>query len=384
VKKETDKMTARDRILKTLAGAIPDRVPVCPIVFENYIRQHYSNPEIDVSEVTVKFLADIDADIIHRNCYPWLYLFVVTPGPINDNWEVSIGHHQVETRKTWNTTIRTPKGDLTLACKAFPMTPYEDAYAYSELPIKETRDLDVLLEYEPVWSRDDVDTSALRDAKALIADRGITCPWVQGVFNFAGLYYRKLEDLLMDPYHDEGFYRALMAHALEQNWTYLKVLLHSGADALAYGGNMAGGEVGPRFFEQFVLEYETELIRRIQNLGGRVIWHNCGKSSSLWDLYPKTGMDCFESLAQPPEGDTDLGEIKSKLGSHMTLSGGIDQKDFLLNASVVEVEQRVAEVLEIMKPAGGYILSTVDYLSEDTPIENVQTLVDAGKKYGGY
>ncbi len=377
-------LSARDRILKTLDGTIPDRVPVCPIVFENYIRQHYSDPEIDVPGATVRFLADIGADIIHRNCYPWLYLFVETTGPINDNWQVSIAHSQAETRKKWNTTIQTPKGDLTLVCEALPMTRYEEAYAYLELPIKETRDLDVLLEYEPAWSRDDVDTSALRETRALLAGRGITCPWVQGVFNFVGLYYRKLQDLLMDPYEDEGFYRALMAHALEQNWSYLKVLLDSGADALAYGGNMAGGEVGPRFFEQFVLEYETELIRRIHNSGGRIIWHNCGKVSSLLDLYPKTGMDCFESLAQPPEGDTDLGQAKSKLGSHMALSGGIDQKEFLLNASVAEVEQKVAEVLEVMKPAGGYILSTVDYLAEDTPLENVQALVDAGMKYGRY
>jgi hypothetical protein len=70
---------------------------------------------------------------------------------------------------------------------------------------------------------------------------------VQGVFNFAGLYYRNFEDLLMDPYGDEGFYRALMAHALEQNWSYLKLLLESGADAFSYGGNLAGGAVGPHF-----------------------------------------------------------------------------------------------------------------------------------------
>ena len=37
-----------------------------------------------------------------------------------------------------------------------------------------------------------------------------------------------------------------------------------------------------------------------------------------------------------------------------------------------------------MKPGGGYILSTVDYLAEDTPLENVQAFVDAGKKYGRY
>ncbi len=93
-------------------------------------------------------------------------------------------------------------------------------------------------------------------------------------------------------------------------------------------------------------------------------------------------MDCYESLAQPPEGDANLGVAKSKLGSHMVLSGGIDQKEFLLNASAAEVEQKVAETLEVMKPGGGYILSTVDYLAEGTPLENVQAFVDAGIKYG--
>ena len=107
-------------------------------------------------------------------------------------------------------------------------------------------------------------------------------------------------------------------------------------------------------------------------------------TQELWDLYPQTGMDCFESLAQPPEGDTDLGEVKSALGPHMALSGGIDQKEFMVNASVAEVAQKVAQVLEIMKPGGGYILSTVDYLAEDTPLEDVQAFVDAGMKYGRY
>ncbi len=377
-------MTSRHRILETLNGDIPDRVPICPIVFENYIRRHYADPGINVSEATVKFLSDLGADIMHRNCFPWLYLFVETTGPVSDNWQVAIEHSRAASGKRWSTTIRTPKGDLSVACEAKPMTSYEDAYAYLELPIKGQRDLDILLEYEAAWSPDDVDTSALRRARALIGDSGITCPWAQGVFNFAALYYRKFEDLLMDPYQDEAFYRAMMQHALEQNWSYLKVLLANGADALAYGGNMAGGEVGPAFFEKYVLEYETELIRRIHDAGGRIVWHNCGKSSSLWDLYPKTGMDCFESLAQPPEGDTDPGEAKSRLGPHMALSGGIDQKEFLLNASEAEVEDKVAELLEIMKPGGGYILSTVDYLSEDTPIENIKAFVDAGKRYGSY
>lgn len=377
-------ISGEERIRKTLAREPIDRVVVCPMVFENYIAKHYSGRGLSLSEATIRFYDEIGSDMIHRNCYPWLYLFVETTGPVSENWDVKIEEQSAPEQRAWSTRISTPKGSLDIQCESARVTEHEEAYAYRSLPIKSQNDLDLLLEYEPRWRLQDLNVAALQQTKKLLGDRGVTCPWAQGVFNFAGLYYRNLENLMMDPYVDEGFYRALMKHVLEQNWSYLKLLLETGADMFAYGGNMAGGELGPQFFENFVLEYEKELIRRIHSAGGRIIWHNCGKAAVLFDLYPQTGMDCFESLAQPPEGDTDLAEAKKRLGPHMTLAGGIDQKEFMVKASPSEVKDRVAAVLDIMKPGGGYLLSTVDYLAEDTPMANIKAFVESGMNYGRY
>lgn len=372
----------RERILKALRGEAGASIPVSPILFSNYVRKYFNDPEADIVEKTAELYVLLGADTIHRNCFPLLYFFVDAPGPLSADWQVEITTERQGEKTVWTTRIRTPGGDLGLVCDACPLSPYEQAYAYREVLIKESRDLELVVQYEPRWTAADLDLSPIKRAKQAVGTNGIVAPWVQGVFNFAALFYRNYEELLMDPFVDAGFYAALMEHALEQNWSYLELLLDAGVDALAYGGNMAGGQMGPEFFARYVLPYERELIRRIHGKGGRVIYHNCGKASALFDLYKETGMDCFESLAQPPEGDTDLRHDLPRLDGIPCLAGGIDQKSFLATATPEEIRQAVQELLSLMKSRNGYILSTVDYLAEETPLENIRAFVEAGRAYG--
>lgn len=372
----------RQRILRALRGERALSIPVSPILFTNYVRKHSGDQDADIVEKTAELYCRLGADIIHRNCFPALYFFVDVTGPVSDQWQVKITSSCQEDKTVWRTRVRTPDGDLTLACEACPISPYEQAYAYREVLVKDRKDLDRLVKHEPRWNVSALDATPIQRAKRSVGDNGIVCPWVQGVFNFAGLFYRNYEELLMDPYTDPGFYKALMEHSLEQDWSYLELLLEHGVDALAYGGNMAGGQVGPEFFEEFVLPYEKELIRRVHGKGGYVIYHNCGKAVSLFDLYQETGMDCFESLAREPEGDTDLREAVRRLDGIPCLAGGIDQKTFLVHATPNEVRNLVKETLEIMKDRGCYILSTVDYLNEETPLDNIRAFVEAGRNHG--
>lgn len=372
----------RERILKALRGEAGASVSVSPILFSNYVRKYYNDPAVDVVEKTAELYALLGADAIHRNCFPLLYLFVDAPGPLSDAWQVEITTAHQEEKTVWTTRIRTPGGELGLVCDACPLSPYEEAYAYREVLIKERRDLELVVKYEPRWTAAALDLTPIQRAKQAVGTNGIVAPWVQGVFNFAALFYRSYEELLMDPFVDAGFYATLMEHALEQNWSYMALLLEAGVDALAYSGNMAGGQVGPEFFERFVLPYERELIRRIHGRGGLVIYHNCGRASTLFELYKETGMDCFESLAQPPEGDTVLRESLPRLKGIPCLAGGIDQKSFLATATPEEIRRAVQELLSLMKLRNGYILSTVDYLAEETPLENIRAFVEAGRAYG--
>ena len=109
-----------------------------------------------------------------------------------------------------------------------------------------------------------------------------------------------------------------------------------------------------------------------------------GRSAEAAGMYRAALVTYRRLLAQPPEGDVHLREAKDALGPHMALCGGIDQKEFLVKATPAEVEKKVKKVVEVMKPGGGYLLSTVDYLSEETPLENVKAFVDAGLKYGRF
>ena len=73
-----------------------------------------------------------------------------------------------------------------------------------------------------------------------------------------------------------------------------------------------------------------------------------------------------------------------RLPESTILWGNIDQIEFLRKSSPVEVERRVREVIETVKPRGNFILGTSDYLETNTPYDNIQALVDAGREYGAY
>ena len=62
--------------------------------------------------------------------------------------------------------------------------------------------------------------------------------------------------------------------------------------------------------------------------------------------------------------------------------GLIDQKNFLATDTPEEIRQAVQDLLSLMKSHNGYILSTVDYLAEETPLENIRAFVEAGRAYG--
>jgi hypothetical protein len=68
----------------------------------------------------------------------------------------------------------------------------------------------------------------------------------------------------------------------------------------------------------------------------------------------------------------------------ITLSGNIDQIEFLKTAKPSQIHEKVRDVLEKAKKRGNFILSTTDYFGEQTPQENVAALAEAGMKYGNY
>lgn len=64
--------------------------------------------------------------------------------------------------------------------------------------------------------------------------------------------------------------------------------------------------------------------------------------------------------------------------------GTLDQVRFLKTATPEEVRARTREIMAVGKPGGHYIFAASDYLEEDTPLANVQAMIDEAKRAGVY
>jgi uroporphyrinogen decarboxylase len=77
--------------------------------------------------------------------------------------------------------------------------------------------------------------------------------------------------------------------------------------------------------------------------------------------------------------------LKADYGDRIVFNGCIDTQDVLIEGSPDLVKTRTREILDIMKPGGGYIASpSHDYLLPETPVENIITLYEIIREYGGY
>jgi uroporphyrinogen decarboxylase len=95
------------------------------------------------------------------------------------------------------------------------------------------------------------------------------------------------------------------------------------------------------------------------------------------------GLDVLQSL-QPEAADMKAAVLKRDFGDRLAFHGGISIQRTLPFGNVQDVRDEVRERIDALAPRGGYILCTAHNIQADTPVENVQGLLDAHREFGGY
>jgi uroporphyrinogen decarboxylase len=360
-------MNSRERIFCTIAAQEVDRPALAPFLHLNFIKEHRRDNSVDVVAETIAVYEEFAFDLIHRNCTP-LYDDLTIEGA---DWTPHVTETAEAGKKRTVVVVRTPGGQLRRIVEQTRLYEYEWSCFLVEPPIKSPADLDLCMRYQPPVPT--IDASEITRARQLVGDRGIVAPWAHGAFNEVA-YLLRGSAILLDPLDDEGFYRRTMAYFLDRNLAKLQQFVVAGADFICLGGNEANGAtVGPDYFRRYILEYETRLTQAVHGLGGRTIYHNCGRAARLLPVLREIGMDLYESLTPPPFGDTDPAEA-IRIMEDVPLMGGIDQIAFLRKATPDLVQRRVNELAEIAARHGRFILGTSDYINEATPIENLHAM----------
>ena len=154
---------------------------------------------------------------------------------------------------------------------------------------------------------------------------------------------------------------------------------------MAFYGNDMGTQLSLLFSRDMFVEFFSsplkELVDHAKSFGLKVMKHSCGAVSEIIPDIIACGFDALDpvqytAVAMHPK------ELKEKFGRSITFHGCISAQKILPLGTPNEVCEHVKEVCEIMKPGGGYIFTSDQAVTRDTPAENVLAMYNAIDEFG--
>jgi hypothetical protein len=380
-------MTGRERMTLTFKGQKADRVPISPFIYYNNIyemfeyepdiNKHLCPDDFDLAEKFVEYHDYFGFDVLYSLGLLWDQYIPASA----ENWDVTITKEGDQDKQKRTTFVKTPEGELRQVMNFDRSSTFLIVFAVQEYLIKTKKDFEIFAKYAPPGSF--IDCDQMKRARTAVGDRGLVNVATHGAFNTLN-QFRNLEDMMMDPITDEVFYREMMEYFLDWNMKHLLAVIEAGSDSIEIGGNLATSGVGPKFFSDYVMEYENKLTNQIHDAGAFVVYHNCGDAQKVMHLYNDLDFDVWGYVTGPPFGDVVLDDVLRIIRPDMALRGNIDQVEFMREATPAQVKERVGELLDKVKSRGNWILSTTDFFFDDTSYDNIKAFTEAGMEYGQY
>ncbi len=371
-------MTSRERMLTTLAGGIPDRLPVTT---------HHLMPT---------FLSGLGEGIGPREFFDRFGFDPVTwvvahrpddaagafidpgqgpPGYLEPAWVCS-DEWRIEREPLTGTggpgmrfTIHTPAGMLTMALREGT-----DTMWVVDRLIKESSDIDLVARFAPAPLCDVQEVERQVEA---VGGEGIIRGQVPGfdIYGQPGCWQDAavlfgIENLIMATSDDPQWVREFLGILRDRKLSWLRSSEGAPFDLLELGGGDASSTViSPAIFEDFVAPFDAPLIAEAHQVNQRVVYHTCGGMMPILEMIAGMEPDAMETFTPPSlGGDTDLAEAKRRIGDRVCMIGGLDQARFLQGCDQEETEAEVRRCFREAGGGGGYILAPSDHFFEADPV----------------
>jgi len=374
---ESEMLSSRTRLIRTLKGEEIDRVPISLYEFDGF---YDSWIHLHKEYVEILKYAEGKTD----KMYFW------APKTTESVLFYGVINEQCINRKSWRDgrsvytkmTIETPRGSIDKISR-------QDDNVHTMWTIKHfcenVEDARKILStpYKP-W-RPNVDSFFMLDRK--LDNNGILlgdipdalCLTVElfGLSRFLKLYIR-----------NRGIIFDLMDFFHERVCNYLEHLLRRGAVTLyrIYGPEYASPPyLHPREFGKLVTYYDSDLVDLLHRYGGYARLHSHGKVKRVLPYIKQMNIDAIDPLEPPPDGDIELREARKILGSEVVLIGNIEERLFEIG-SKEEIERQVRKAIREGSSGGGFILCPTAMPITTTLRKKIQQniihYIDCGLKYG--
>lgn len=199
-----------------------------------------------------------------------------------------------------------------------------------------------------------------------------------------------MENLYFKMHDKPEIVDAVLQHMVDFYTAASQRIFDAASDAIDifFIGNDFGSQMGPllspQLFERFLLPHVKKLIDLGHAYNLKVQLHCCGGYAPLIPSLIEAGLDALHAV-QPACYGMDLKKLKADFGDKILFNGAIDSQHVLIEGTPDFVKKKTREVLDIMKPGGGYVAgASHDSILEETPLENVLAMFDTIRKFGVY
>lgn len=237
--------------------------------------------------------------------------------------------------------------------------------------------------FEPLEGVREVDTGpeGLKRVMALMGDGGLV-----GVNLASTVAFRNERDIYAYYDHPELHERwaAERIEAVERRFERI-VAMDVRPDFLCVGGSGTLVFQTEEMFRRVAFPAVKRGIELAAAAGIPTHVHSCGPERELVKIMAEeTELTVIDPLEQPPMGDCDLAEIKRRWGDKIVLKGNLHTTDTMLRGSVDDVVRASKKAIDDAAEGGRFILSTGDQCGRDTPLENLEAMIETARGYGGY
>ncbi len=369
-------MNNRERMLATLEGRPPDRIPWIPRLLLWYTaKQRAGALPAEWADLSLR-------EVEHA-------LGVGTPARDGKVFRiVDEGVEEVTRREGIHeiTEWHTPVGSLRRV-----MRHSEDLdrlglpARIEEYPLKGPADYRV---WEWIWQhrRWERTYDAYRAYDAEIGDDGLPMVSVGDVplheFLENGAGYEHAFYHLSDHEREVGHLLEVMREAeRERMWP---VVADSPARLLLHGQHLSTQFTPPRLFRRYVTPYYQEFAPRMHESGKALAMHADNDTSVILDLIEEAGWDMVECFVTAPMVPLTLERAREVWGNRVIIWGGLPS--LLLSPSVSEEDFRayVRDLLRVIAPGDAFILGIADNAMPDSVIERVAWVTEYLAEHGEY
>ena len=203
---------------------------------------------------------------------------------------------------------------------------------------------------------------AIQEMKRLSDHQYPVMGWVEGPISMAAVM-RGMTNLMEDLIDDPEVIHRLFTFCVDVAMKYAAAQVDFGADFIGFGDAPAS-LIGPSYYQELVLPYEQEMIRRMHELGVPVRMHICGNTTKLFPYMAQSGADIIDI-----DSIADFGLACDQIPSTIHLLGNLDPVREVLNGEPIAIRERIDECRALARDR--YVIGAGCEIPARTPHANL-------------